>query len=327
MEGLKIGHLKLTNRLVMAPMAGITNLPFRLMAKKMGAGLVSTEMVSAMGLRLGQKGTVNYLRSHEAEGPLSVQIFGSDAYSMASAAVVAVERGASIVDINMGCPARKVLKSGAGGALLCNPGKVKEIVRAVRVVCPVPLTVKMRAGWRPGEPVASELARLVEDCGADAVTLHPRYVTQSFSGNADWGLIEEVKARVKVPVIGNGDVYEPAMASKMRERTGCDGVMIGRGAVGNPWIFKQILEMERGRPIHAPSLEERRTVIMEHFHLLCTFMEEGKAALLMRGLLLRYTRGLPQSNTFREGIGRVRNLETLVSGLDAYLSSLGEAGA
>jgi len=323
MEELKIGHLKLTNRLVMAPMAGITNLPFRLMAKKMGAGLVSTEMVSAMGLCLRQKGTLRYLRSHGAEGPLSVQIFGSDAHSMASAAVIAVDHGASIVDINMGCPARKVVKSGAGGALLRNPGKVREIVRAVRDACPVPVTVKMRAGWSPGEPVALDLARLVEDCGADAITLHPRYVTQSFSGNADWGLIEEVKARVGVPVIGNGDVCEPAMALEMRERTGCDGVMIGRGAVGNPWIFKHILEMERGRPIRPPSLEELRTVIMEHFHLLCTFMGEGKASLLMRGLLLRYTRGLPHSNAYREEISRVRNLETLVASLDAYIFSLG----
>ncbi|RLF56350.1 MAG: tRNA dihydrouridine synthase DusB, partial [Thermoplasmata archaeon] len=206
---LPIGSVKLRNWLIMAPMAGITNLPFRLMVKRLGAALVTTEMISAVGLVRGQKKTRDYLRTHPEERPLAVQIFGTQPDMMAEAARIAVEAGAAIIDINLGCPAKKVLRAGAGGALLRNPVRVKEILSAVRLSCPVPLTVKMRAGWSPSEPVACQIAKLAEDCGADAVTVHPRYVTQGFSGHADWDLIAKVKECLRIPCIGNGDVFHP----------------------------------------------------------------------------------------------------------------------
>ncbi|MCP4665710.1 MAG: tRNA-dihydrouridine synthase family protein, partial [Deltaproteobacteria bacterium] len=185
---LQIGALKLKNRLVMAPMAGITNLPFRLIVKKLGAGLVFTEMISAAGLAMGQERTHRYLKSHPDERPLAVQIFGQKPDVMAAAARIVVEAGADVVDINMGCPAKKVVKNGAGGALLREPREVKKIVSAVRRACAVPLTVKIRAGWSDDRPVFPEIVRIIEGEGADAVTMHPRFVTQRFSGQADWDL-------------------------------------------------------------------------------------------------------------------------------------------
>lgn len=306
----------------MAPMAGITNLPFRLMVKKLEAGLVMTEMISAMGLTLGQKRTFEYLKSHPDEKPLSVQIFGAKPEVMARAAEIVVEAGADIVDINMGCPVKKVVKTGAGGALLCAPQKAKEIVSAVRRACPVPLTVKIRAGWSADRPVACEMAKLLEDCGADAITVHPRFITQGFSGDADWRIIAKVKEQLKIPCIGNGDVLKPTLALQMKTQTGCDGVMIGRGAVGNPWIFRQILGLEKGRPVHEPNLSERRAVIMEHFRLLSLSIGEQRAAKTMRRLLLWYTKGLTYSNRFREKITRIKNFDTLISALDKYFTTL-----
>ncbi len=303
-------------------MAGITSLPFRLIVKKLGAGLVTTEMVSAEGLIRGQKTTLSYLKSHPDERPLSVQIFGSKAEIMARAAGIVVKAGANIVDINMGCPVKKIIKTGAGGALLRSPQRVKEIVTAVRRACQVPLTVKIRAGWFIDESVAVETARLIEDCGADAITIHPRFVKQGFSGKAHWNIIADVKEQLKIPVIGNGDVIDPSLALQMKGQTGCDGVMIGRGAIGNPWIFKQVLDMEDGRAIRQPGLHERRTLIMEHFRLLSVSIGEYRAAKTMRGLLLWYTKGLPHSSRFRGLITSVKDWNTLISALDQYFSTL-----
>ena len=319
---LQIGSLKLENWLIMAPMAGITSLPFRLIVKKLGAGLVTTEMISAEGLIRGQKTTLSYLKSHPDERPLSVQIFGSKPEVMARAAGIVVKAGANIVDINMGCPVKKIIKTGAGGALLRSPQRVKEIVTAVRRSCQVPLTVKIRAGWSTDKSVAVETALLIEDCGADAVTIHPRFVKQGFSGKADWNIIADVKEQLKIPVIGNGDVLDPSLALQMKGQTGCDGVMIGRGAIGNPWIFKQILDLEDGRAIRQPGLHERRTLIMEHFRLLSVSIGEHRAAKTMRGLLLWYTKGLPHSGRFRGLITRIKDWNTLISALDQYFSTL-----
>ncbi len=306
----------------MAPMAGISALPFRLMVKRLGAGLVTTEMVSAMGITLGKTKTLGYLKSHPSEHPLAVQIFGSRPEIMAEAAGTVIEAGADLVDINMGCPVKKVTKTGAGAALLRDLKKVEAIVTRVRLTCRVPLTVKIRSGWSPGEPVACEVAHIIEDCGADAVTIHPRFATQGFSHAADWKMIGEVKAGLKIPVIGNGDVTKPSHALKMKEETGCDGVMIGRGAVGNPWIFKQVLCLDRGLPVPEPSLPERKALIMEHFRMLCASMGEVHAARAMRGLLLWYTKGLPHSSLFRGQIIRIGDLESLVRTLDNYFSQL-----
>jgi tRNA-dihydrouridine synthase B len=319
---LQIGSLELKNPLIMAPMAGITSLPFRLMVKRLGAGLVTTEMVSAMGLHLGKQKTLEYIKSDPNERPLAVQIFGSEPGVMARAAQMVVEKGADLVDINMGCPVKKVTKTGAGASLMRDSRRVAEVVSAVRLACPVPLTVKIRAGWSPLEPLAGEVARVIEDCGADAVTVHPRFATQGYSAPADWSVIEEVKSLLRIPVIGNGDVFEPSHALEIRVRTGCDGVMVGRGAVGNPWIFRQILCLEQGLATPRPGLSERRALIMEHFHLLSDSMGEHRAARTMRGLLLWYTKGLPHSSGFRGKINRIKDLKSLIGNLEDYFSTL-----
>lgn len=319
-----IGPLELKNRLVLAPMAGITNLPFRLIVKRFGAGLVTTEMISAMGLNLSQPKTLDYLNSHPDEKPLSVQIFGSRPEIMARAAEIVVESGADVVDINMGCPVKKVVKTGAGGALLQSPQRAREVVAAVRGVCPVPLTVKIRAGWSPAEPTACEFARLIQETGADAITVHPRFVTQGFSGKADWRIITEVKERLEIPVIGNGDVLNAADALRMRAETGCDAVMIGRAAVANPWIFRQCLDLAKDLPAAEPDMDERRTLIEEHFRYLSVSAGEKRAVMMMRGLLLRYTKGLPHSAAFRGKIIEIKDFETLAKTLDHYFSVLGD---
>jgi len=320
--GLVIGQVRLENRLIMAPMAGITNLPFRLMVRRLGAALVTTEMVSAVGLTMGHSRTLNYLRSGPEEKPLSVQLFGADPDTMARAAQIAVDAGADIVDINMGCPVRKVAKTGSGAALLDRPDRVAALVTAVRLASTVPVTVKIRAGWSPERPMAVETARVVEDCGADAVTVHPRFATQRYAGRADWGVIREVKAALRIPVVGNGDVFRAEDAVKLQMETGCDAVMIGRGAVGNPWIFRQVLDLEAGREPRGPTLAERRALILEHYRLLAEAVGEHRAPYMMRGLLLRYTKGLRHSSRFRGRITRIKDYETLSVLMDDYFGVL-----
>jgi len=319
---LHIGTLRLKNRFVLAPMSGITNLPFRLMIKRLGAGLVTTEMVSAMGLIQGRNKTLRYLTSHPDEKPLAVQIFGTKPEVMAEATRMVVDAGADIVDINMGCPAKKVLKKGAGGALLREPKKLKEIISSVRRACSVPLTVKIRSGWAADESLSSENSHMMEDLGVDAVTIHPRFVTQGFSGKADWTVISKLKKDLTIPVIGNGDVLSALDALKMKNQTGCDGVMLGRAAVSNPWIFEQIWAIEHGAELREPTLQERRAFIEDHFQLLSSFKGENRAAFIMRGLLLRYTKGLPHGARFRESITRIHDYDTLVTTLDQYFLNL-----
>jgi nifR3 family TIM-barrel protein len=315
---LKIGSTLLKNWVLMAPMAGYTTLPFRLMAKKMGAGCVTTEMVSGKGLTLGHQKTLRYLRSHPDEKPLCVQIFGSQPEVMATAAQIAVDAGADMVDLNMGCPAKKVVKTGAGAALLRDLKKADQMISSVRRACSVPLTVKIRTGWSQVEPVAVELGRVIENCGADAVIVHPRFATQGFSSSADWQWIRRIKEEVRIPVIGNGDITEPSLALRMRQETGCDGVMIGRAAIRNPWIFRQIEQVEQGVPPIQPGPLARKAFILDHFTLLCETMEESKAAQAIRGFLLSFSRGLPGSGHFRQTICRISDTPGLVSAMDDY---------
>jgi len=323
---LEIGSVRLESRLIMAPMAGITNLPFRLMVRRLGAALVTTEMVSAVGLTMGHARTRNYLRSAPEEKPLSAQLFGAASDTMARAAQIAVDAGADIIDINMGCPVRKVAKTGSGAALLDHPDRVAGLVTAVRLASSVPVTVKIRAGWCPERPMAVEISRVIEDCGADAVTVHPRFATQRYAGRADWRVIREVKAAVRIPVVGNGDVFLAEDAGRMREETGCDGVMIGRGAVGNPWIFRQVLDLEAGREPRGPTLGERRELILEHYRMLAEAVGELRAPYMMRGLLLRYTKGLRHSSRFRGRITRIKDYETLSALMDDYFGVLEKEG-
>jgi nifR3 family TIM-barrel protein len=309
-------------------MAGISDLPFRLIAKRFGVGLVSSEMVSAMGLVRGAEKTLGYLRTDPLERPLSVQIFGSDPGVMGQAAGLVVEAGASIVDINMGCPVKKVVKTGAGAALLRDIKKAEGIVKAVRQACDVPLTIKIRAGWTKEEAIAGEYARMAEHSGADALILHARFANQGFSGKADWDIISRVKKSIEIPLIGNGDVFCASQALEMRRQTGCDGVMLGRGALGNPWIFKQIRDLENGQEPFEPKLKDRRDIIMEHFRLLVAHCggSERRAARKMRGLLLWYTKGLPNSTGFRGTICRIKDIDSLVLNLDRYFAMLEREG-
>jgi len=321
---LKIGNIELKNRLILAPMAGVTSLPFRMMAKGMGADLVFSEMVSAMGLTLHSSRTFVLLQTHPSERPLAVQIFGARPDAMARAACIAAEHGADIIDINMGCPVKKVTKTGAGAYLMRDMNTAQEIVKAVRVSCHLPLTVKIRSGWSPDRRNACEMARMLEDCGVDSITVHPRFATQGYSGKADWGLIARVKQEVSIPVIGNGDINSPSDALIMERQTGCDGLMIGRAAVRNPWIFRQILQLEKGLPIHEPEISERRSLIMKHYNFLSHVMEEHSAALRMRGLLLSYTKGLPGSSRFREKFTKIKDVGSLIQSMDDYFGSLEE---
>ncbi len=323
-KDLIIGGLRLDNWIVMAPMAGITNLPFRFIAKKMMAGLVTTEMVSAAGLVRRQKATLSYLKTNPAEHPLAVQIFGSDPDEMASAASIAAENGAAMIDVNMGCPARKVVKTGAGSALLKDHRRAERIVSAIRNAIDIPLTVKMRSGWSPAETVVHDFAHMFENCGVDAITLHPRFASQGFSGVADWTLIRALASAIRIPVIGNGDVTQPRSAFDMMKTTGCNGVMIGRGAVGNPWIFQQILSVDHFGCYEEPTLAERKSIILEHHRLLLDHYGAGTTSRLMRGLMLWYTKNLPHSSRFRGAFTGIQDLPGLIRGLDAYFKFLQE---
>jgi tRNA-dihydrouridine synthase B len=310
---MRFGRLNLDNPLFMAPMAGITDYPFRRLVLEMGCRMVSTEMVSADGL-VRKNGS--FLDIGKGEHPLSVQIFGSDPEVLARAAGKAERLGADAMDINMGWRARKVTGVGAGVALMPFPEKVKKILLNVRREVKGALTIKIRAGWDQERINAVEISKIAEDCGVDAVTLHPRTRVQGFAGQADWGLIGALKKAITVPVIGNGDVTSPALAKKMLLETGCDGVMIGRGALGNPWIFSQ---KEEGP---SPSLKERWEVIEHHFSLMQDHYGEKGALREIRKHLFWYTRGLPFSAGFRSQLPHLTEKEMLFDTLISYFDKV-----
>ena len=319
---IKIGDLILENRFFLAPMAGITNMPFRLIVKRFGASLVTTEMISAKGLCYNQKRTHEYLAHTPEEKPISIQIFGSEPDVMAEAARIAIEAGADMIDINMGCPAKKVVKTGAGGALLKDLKKAEQIIKAVRKVCSIPLTTKIRAGWSPETPVFMEIARIAQDSGVDGITIHPRFVTQGFSGKADWSIIAKIKEKIDIPVIGNGDVFTARDAMHMIKETGCDAVMIARGAIGNPWIFKDVLALERGELSSPPAFFERKSIMLEHYSLIKNFIGENRSLRYIRGIFIWYTKGFPYSGSFREKVTKINTEEELMALLNNYFSRL-----
>lgn len=304
---LQIGNVVIPNNMVLAPMAGITNLPFRIICRELGAGLVVTELVSAEGLIRKGVGTFELLKSSPSERPVAVQIFGSKPASMAESARMLSEMGCwDIIDINMGCPVRKVLKSGSGSALLKDLQLAERLAAEVVKASAVPVTVKIRSGWSRKNIVARELAARLEGVGVAAVAVHARTTEQGFSGKADWSVIGEVKAAVTIPVIGNGDVVSPHDARRMLDETGCDGVMIGRAVRGNPWIFRETAAyLETGIETPAIEKEESLRVLLRHLDLMEAHAGNRHGAVLMRPHIAWYCRGLPNASEFRKVVNTI----------------------
>ena len=313
---MKLGNLQLKSNLFLAPMAGITDFPFRTLAREKGCGLAFTEMVSAEGLLRKGPALAGLGRG---EHPVSVQLFGAHPDILAEAAEMAEGMGADAIDINMGCPAEQVVRRGAGAGLMRSPEKVEQILTSVRNRLKVPLTVKIRSGWDGGRINALEISKIAEACGTDGIFLHPRTKDQSFRGRADWNLIREVKSQVRIPLIGNGDVKTVFLVRRMLEETGCDGVMIGRGSLGNPWIFSLL----RGQD-PTPSLEEREGTILRHFFLLQEYYGEKEAVKKIRRHVAWCSRGLPFSASFRGALAGLKGKESLLSAIRAYFESVKE---
>lgn len=317
---MRLGNLVLTSPLFLAPMAGITDYPFRRLAKAMGSGLVFTEMISAEGL-LRKKETLLAIKGDDH--PLVVQLFGAIPEVCADAAELAEAMGADGIDINMGCPARHVTATGAGADLMRFPSKAKKILTEVRRRIQIPLTIKIRSGWDSNQINAVEIAKIAEDSGVNGITLHPRTKKQGFQGCADWGLIREVKRAVTISVLGNGDVTTPAVARKMFVETGCDAVMIGRGALENPWVFRDDHpDVPVEQPSIFPSLDERERMIRYHFHLLKEAYGEKRAFKKIRIHLYWYTRGLPRSASFRSSLAAFKESAELFEALTSYFNVL-----
>lgn len=321
---IHIGAVRLNNPLILAPLAGVTNLPFRLLAKEEGASLVFTEMVSAAGLNQQAAKTYKIMASAPEEKPVAVQLFGADPAWLARGAELAEAAGADILDLNMGCPVRKVVRNQAGAALLKDFDLIRKIVSAVRRAVRIPLTVKTRIAWSPEERDVLELAPMLADEGVDALTLHPRYAVQMFGGRADWDWVARLVEVFPGPVVGSGDVTRPEHAVDRLASTGCAGVMIGRGAMGNPWIFSQSLALLEGRePVEIDSARRLGTA-RKHALMLQDFVGPNRAVFMLRAVMMWYTKGLPNSTAFRQSINQVREFDRLLDRLDEYEAWLAE---
>ena len=321
MHRMKIGNIALDDNLFMAPMAGITDPPFRAFVREFGCAMAFTEMVSAEGLARHIDKSLFYLQRLPDDAPFAVQLFGSKPESMAEAARIAVQKGAELVDINMGCPVKKVLKTGSGAALMRDPDKIDRILKSVRAAIRVPLTVKLRSGWK-ADINAPRIASIAEANGVDAVIIHPRTAEQAFKGTADWRVITEVKKAVRIPVIGNGDIRKAEDAAAMLKETGCDGVMVGRRAMGYPWIFREIKNyLETGTVPSPPGLSELRTAVLKHAEKSVSFYGT-QAVRHLKIWLPWYIRGLNGASDFRKRIADFKNTEVLMSETCQYLDSL-----
>lgn len=312
MKQLKIGNVTLPNRYILGPMAGVTDLPFRVLCKEQGAGLLCMEMVSAKAILYNNKNTESLLEIHPDEQPVSLQFFGSDPKIMSEMAKRVEERPFDIMDINMGCPVPKVVRNGEGSALMKNPKLVYEIVSAMVKAIDKPVTVKIRKGFDDSCINAVEIAKIIEEAGAAAVAVHGRTREQYYSGQADWDIIRQVKEAVSIPVIGNGDVTSPQKAEELVKQTGCDGIMIARGAQGNPWIFSEMITYEEtGVLPERPSLEEIRDMMLRHARLQLKYKGEFIGIREMRKHVAWYTKGLKGAAKLREEINRVESYQEL----------------
>lgn len=318
---MNIGNVTLKNSVFLAPMAGVTDLPFRVLCARFGAGLVYSEMVSSKAMHYNDKKTMELLKTSDEEAPLSVQIFGHEPDIMAESVPKALSTGARILDINMGCPAPKVANNGDGSALLKNPELIGRIVREVKKASPVPVTCKIRIGFDDICDVA-EIARIIEANGADAICVHPRTRAMYYSGNADWKYIKLVKDTVSIPVIGNGDVRNGEDALRMLEKTGCDALMIGRGARGNPFIFSEIDAAVNGKVYTKPDICKRMSVLKEHIRMLVETKGEYIGVRESRKHVAWYIKNLKDSAAMRSRVCTIGDYDTLMAELDKYTEML-----
>lgn len=306
------------NKTVLAPLAGIGNLPFRLLVKSFGCDLLYSEMISANGLVFGSKRTQQMLHSVPEEKPLAVQIFGTDPEVMAAAAGIVEHAGADILDINFGCAVRKVVKTGAGVGLMKAPKTAEKLLSVVRKAVRIPVTIKIRSGWHPSGDQALEVARIAEGSGMDAIAVHPRTAGQGFSGRADRSIITRVKETVSIPVIGNGDIQTPMDAEAMLHETGCDAIMIGRAAIGTPWIFAQVADHLDGRNAQPVDLSMRFDAMRNFLHASVACFGEKVACRMMRSRLGWFAKGLPLSSKFRESIKQIESETDAREQIDRY---------
>ena len=318
---LKIGNVELENNLILAPMAGVTDLPYRLICRSMGCGMVVTEMVSAKAILYKNKNTKTLLEVLPQERPAAVQLFGSDPDILGEIAAQIADGPYDMTDFNTGCPVPKIVGNGEGSALMREPKKVEQILSSMVRHVKKPVTVKFRKGFNDTSVNAVEIAKIAESCGGAAVAVHGRTREQYYSGKADWEIIRQVKAAVKIPVIGNGDVFQPEDAEAMLKRTGCDGVMIGRGAKGNPWIFSRTQHyLETGEILPGPSVAEIRDMILHHGSLLSQYKGEKMAMREMRKHMAWYTAGLPHSAALRNEINQIETLDEMKQLLESRLT-------
>ncbi|MDD3259329.1 MAG: tRNA dihydrouridine synthase DusB [Smithellaceae bacterium] len=313
----------LQGKALLAPLAGVTNLPFRLVARRLGCSLCFTEMISANGLIRESAQTLEYLKTSPEDLPLGIQLFGADPLVMARAAVMVAGQNPALIDINMGCPVKKVVKTGSGAVLMKNPLLAGRIIAAVVRAAKLPVTVKIRSGWSRSSINAVEIAKIAEDSGSSAIIVHGRTADQGFSGVADWNIIGSVKRAVRIPVIGNGDIREPEDALRMLAQTGCDAVMVGRGALGNPWIFMGIHQLLAGEKDHGrPSWPDRQEVMNQHWEDEVRYCGRHFADRSFRKHLLWYTKGLAGSARLRETLGKMTDSDAMRSEVERYFRSL-----
>ncbi|MEL7649690.1 MAG: tRNA dihydrouridine synthase DusB [Sedimentibacter sp.] len=321
-EILKIGNIQLNTNVVLAPMAGVTDLTYRTICKEMGAGLVYTEMVSAKGLYYKDIKTRQLMKINQKNRPVSLQIFGSDPDIMAYVVenYINQREDIDIIDVNMGCPAPKIVKNGDGSALMKSPVLAGEIINKIKKVSTKPLTAKIRAGWDADSINAVEFAKILEFNGADMIAVHGRTREQFYTGRADYNIIKEVKQNIQIPVVGNGDIYTPQDALKMMEFTNCDAVMVGRGILGNPWLIMNTVKALEGKSdFYEPSLHERIEMIKRHAAMLVQELDEKVAILEMRKFAAWYLKGMKNSSETRSSINRITKADDLFNVLNDYM--------